>query len=251
MIRPIIVITLVVGKLADAATLYVRMVRHAKASANALSPRRPDDSPETPESFVFTVLQHRLPLLKEQKRRMAEQGTLTMFGLFWRTPVFLGATTLILAPTTPHADDALVLIAAVGCVAVALNPVVTVLAAVGLRFDSEAVLAVGGLHPKRASDRSRKAEDASSPVVVLIGEVAAYLRASLSSTTRFQPPKNPQPSTITISTSGYRPTQASRREQQSGPAISTRRLLAAKSSWWFNSSQLLRQSLCMQHFFFR
>jgi hypothetical protein len=178
MIVAILVIALCLAKLLDSATLYVRMVQRA------LGVRwwpGSDGGPEAiravPESYVFERLQRRLePSNAEPARHRLQRVTLIGLGLLWRAPILVVVTGGALGVATSHTPGLAAVSAAATCVAVAVTPVVTVTLAMALPgFDSEAVLAVGGFHVTRATDRSRMAKNAASPVTVLIGEATGFL----------------------------------------------------------------------------
>jgi hypothetical protein len=161
MIVAILVITFCLAKLLDSATLYVRMIQRSLAVRWwPGSDGDPELIPAVPESYVFERLQRHLePSNAEPAKHRFQRVTLVGLGFLWRAPILVVVTGGALAIVTSHRYGLSAVIAAATCVAVAVAPVLTVMLAIALPgFDSEAILAVGGFHVTRATDRSRVAK---------------------------------------------------------------------------------------------
>jgi hypothetical protein len=143
-------------KLGDAASLYLPMAFKSRIAGQGV----------LPEAFVFRTAA-RYPALAH------------VVDILWRSPFLL----LVAVPATFVAVDNvegwLLITTAALAVAVAINPVATLLVGATFpnKFNTEEVLALAGLHYHRAGNPEHPDRDAISAVPTIVGVALGYLVA--------------------------------------------------------------------------
>jgi hypothetical protein len=151
-----VAILLSIAKLVDATGLYAAMI---------LTSRRPGDA-RLPEALVF--------------RHAAKHTKLArVVDVFWRAPILLLIAVPVTFAAVDHVEDWLIIATAALAVAVAINPVATLLVGATFpnKFNTEDVLALAGLHYHRAGKPEHEESDAISAVPTVVSVAFGYLAA--------------------------------------------------------------------------
>jgi hypothetical protein len=151
-----VALVLSAAKLVDAIGLYAEMV---------LTPREPGDA-RLPEAFVF--------------RHAAKHPRVArVVDIFWRSPFLLLVAVPVTFAAVGHVEGWLIIATAASAVAVAINPVATLLVGATFpnKFNTEDVLALAGLYYRRAGKPEHEERDRISAVPTVVSVALGYLAA--------------------------------------------------------------------------